>query len=115
MTTTPTVPGAHCLACRNRQCRSCPTDFCGCAAEGHVKLRYAAHGDPFSDPPRAVVCRRCGALVDRDSVDLHDDWHGVRDPFGCLGGADHRWKVETGTTVVRTSCDVCGFDETVAR
>ena len=35
--------------------------------------RYFTHGNPYSDPPRAKVCRLCGALVGDEN--LHDQWH----------------------------------------
>lgn len=34
---------------------------------------YRTHGDSFSDPPRAVVCTDCGALV-ADTL-VHNGWH----------------------------------------
>lgn len=34
---------------------------------------YRTHGDPFSDPPRAVVCIRCGAVVADEAA--HTEWH----------------------------------------
>lgn len=74
---------------------------CPCAAQGHRSLRYATHGDPYSDPPRAEVCRRCGLLV--GDPELHDRWHGVIDPFGCHGDRDHRWETQGASNMAGQS------------
>jgi hypothetical protein len=49
--------------------------------EEEARLRalsdYRTHGDPYSDPPRSKVCRKCGALIGDEPS--HSRWHRYAD------------------------------------
>jgi hypothetical protein len=37
------------------------------------EIAYLTFGDPYSDPPRGVLCPLCGAVV--GDISVHTEWH----------------------------------------